>query len=129
MARRPGAAAPRPMNASPARRPIDLAARLRRVVPRTVGGWARVAAWLLGWAAVLTAIGIVVAPMLQDRTSLGTHDWDQMESHRYLVVKSIRRFGQFPFWNPYACGGSPSWAGIESGTNVVSPWFPFYLFE
>ena len=37
-------------------------------------------------------------------------------------------YGQFPFWNPYGCGGHPSWAGIESGTTIVSPWLPFYLF-
>ncbi|MBV9950251.1 MAG: hypothetical protein JOZ69_25645 [Myxococcales bacterium] len=59
--------------------------------------------------------------------TIGAHDWDQMEAHRYLVTKTILRFHQFPFWNPYACGGHPNWGGFESGTTVISPWLPFYL--
>src|ERR1700722_8680849 len=110
--------------ASPA---IAKGGRLPRWVPRNRADGARLAASLLAWAVVLTTIGIVVGPAFHDIRSLGTHDWDQMESHRYLLTKSIRAYGQFPFWNPYECGGHPSWAGIESGTTIVSPWFPFYL--
>jgi hypothetical protein len=77
--------------------------------------------------ALLTGIAIAVAPIFAALDTHGTHDWDQMESHRYLVVKSILRYRQFPFWNPYSCGGHPAWAGLESGTVVVSPWLPFYL--
>jgi hypothetical protein len=95
--------------------------------PRGSAGWARAGAWLVGWGIVLGTVGIVVSPALQDLHSLGTHDWDQMEAHRYLLWKSVHMYGQFPFWNPYACGGTPSWAGIESGTTIVSPWLPFYL--
>jgi hypothetical protein len=70
----------------------------------------------------------VLAGPLRSSTTLGSHDWDQMEAHRYLIFKSMRRFGQFPFWDPYGCGGHPSWAGIESGTAIVSPFLPAYLF-
>jgi hypothetical protein len=72
-------------------------------------------------------IVFVLAPTLGDLGTVGGHDWDQMESHRYLVTKTILRFHQFPFWNPYACGGHPNWGGFEAGTIVVSPWLPFYL--
>ncbi len=72
-------------------------------------------------------IFFVLAPTLGDLATVGGHDWDQMESHRYLVTKTIRRFHQFPFWNPYSCGGHPTWGGFESATIIVSPWFPFYL--
>jgi hypothetical protein len=72
-------------------------------------------------------VAYVLGPTLADRTTVGGHDWDQMESHRYLVTKTILRFHQFPFWNPYSCGGHATWGGFESGTTVVSPWLPFYL--
>jgi hypothetical protein len=93
-----------------------------------LGDWGRLAAAIVAWCAVLGMIGYVVAPAFKDKLSLGTHDWDQMEAHRMIVRRSIREFGQFPFWNPYGCGGSPSWAGMESGSTIVSPWLPFMLF-
>jgi hypothetical protein len=93
-----------------------------------VQAWGRTAASLVGIGIVIAMVLFVVGPALVDRTTLGTHDWDQMESHRYLLWKSVRLYGQFPFWNPYGCGGHPSWGGIESGTTIVSPWLPFYLF-
>src|SRR5580704_14711237 len=102
--------------------------RFRARLPHTRRDWGHAIAWLLAWGIILGTIGIVVGPAVKDLRSLGTHDWDQMESHRYLIYKSIRKYGQFPFWNPYGCGGHPSWGGIESGTAVVSPWLPFYLF-
>lgn len=82
---------------------------------------------VLSWLVILGMIGAVLAPTLADPSAGGSHDWEQMESHRYLVTKTIRGYHQFPFWNPYACGGHPSWGGFESGVTVVSPWFPFYL--
>jgi hypothetical protein len=82
---------------------------------------------VLAWA-VIVGMGIyVLSPTMADGNTVGGHDWDQMESHRYLVRKTILAFHQFPFWNPYACGGHSSWGGVESGTVVVSPWLPFYL--
>lgn len=91
----------------------------------------RVLRWAFAAACVATVVGMIVAVLgqgLVEWRTWGGHDWDQMEAHRYLIVKSIRRFGQFPFWDPYGCGGHPSWAGIESGTAVVSPFLPAYLF-
>jgi hypothetical protein len=82
---------------------------------------------VLAWLIILGMIGFVLRPILTDLTTVGGHDWDQMESHRYLIKKTISRFHQFPFWDPYSCGGHTSWGGVESGTTVVSPWLPFYL--
>jgi hypothetical protein len=110
--------------ARPAR---PLRAHLERLVPRSPLGWALTVATLACWAIVLTTLVWVLRPTLNNPSALGSHDWDQMESHRYLIQKTILRFKQFPFWNPYACGGHPNWSGFESGTVVVSPWFPFYL--
>jgi hypothetical protein len=89
--------------------------------------WFERAVTLIAIAIGLIAVHTAVAPMLGHWDALGGHDWDQMAAHRYLMVKSLRQYGQFPFWDPYNCGGHPSWAGIESGTAVVSPWFPLYL--
>ncbi len=89
--------------------------------------WVEIGATVLAWVVILAMIVQVLLPILVSRNTVGGHDWDQMESHRYLITKTILRFHQFPFWNPYACGGHPNWAGIESGTTIVSPWLPFYL--
>jgi hypothetical protein len=86
-----------------------------------------VAAATLSWLVILAMAGFVFMPALADPSTIGGHDWDQQESYRYFVTKAILRFRQFPFWNPYACGGYPSWGGFESDTTVVSPWLPFYL--
>ncbi len=90
-------------------------------------GWVLGGSTLVVSAIILAMIAWTLAPTLANLSTVGSHDWDQMESHRYLVTKSILRFHQFPFWNPYACGGHPNWGGFESGTTVVSPWLPFYL--
>ncbi|NOU26704.1 MAG: hypothetical protein HOO96_02265 [Polyangiaceae bacterium] len=90
----------------------------------------RLAKTLSTIAGALVCVGMVVGALwgpLREWHRLGGHDWDQMEAHRYLLTKSVRRFGQFPFWNPYGCGGHPSWAGVESGTTIVSPFLPLYL--
>jgi hypothetical protein len=83
----------------------------------------RAVAWLL--------VGAVAAAMLSgfflDPHALGAHDWDYMETHRYFTVLSITEYGQFPFWDPFGCGGFPAWGSPESGTNVVSPFLPLYL--
>jgi len=104
-----------------------LAAARRRFLPRTLVGWAHLAIGVLAAVGLLVAIGYVFRPIFVDTTTLGGHDWDQAETHRYLVAKTILRFHQFPFWNPYACGGHPAWGGFESDPNVVSPWLPAYL--
>src|SRR5262249_23537166 len=80
-----------------------------------------------GFAVVLAMIAIVVSPFFQDVKHWGWHDWDMVSSFRYLVVKSLKAYHQFPFWNPYTCGGYTAWGYVESDTNLVSPWLPIYL--
>jgi hypothetical protein len=36
-------------------------------------------------------------------------------------------YHQFPFWDPYTCGGHPAWGSLESDPIVLSPWLPAYL--
>jgi hypothetical protein len=81
-----------------------------------------------GVLVALGAIALVVAPIFIHTDTYGQHDWDQMQAHRYLAVKTIKRFHQFPFWNPYSCGGHTWWGGLESGSSLISPALPLYLF-
>ncbi|HEY1958816.1 MAG TPA: hypothetical protein VGH28_24545 [Polyangiaceae bacterium] len=92
--------------------------------------WARIGRIALEVFTAVLALGmlaLVVAPIFMHTDSYGVHDWDQMEAHRYLAVKTIKRYHQFPFWNPYSCGGHTWWGGLESGSSLVSPWLPIYL--
>ena len=78
-------------------------------------------------AAVPAMILLVVSPLLLHPWTLGQHNWDQMNTQREVVVQTISRFHQFPFWDPFTCGGHPAWGSLESDPIVVSPWLPVYL--
>ena len=104
---------------------------LRRVgaaLPKSKLGWTLAVLAVLAWPLLLAQIAYVLAPSLTTMNTLGGHDWEQMETHRQLIVKTVLDYHQFPFWQPYACGGHPNWGGYESGSTVVSPWFPAYLY-
>ena len=98
----------------------------------TVSPWRRrfeIGLGVFGFVLVLGMVALVVAPVFKPPLdTYGSHDWDPMQAHRFLLVKTIKDFHQLPFWNPYNCGGHTWWGGLESGTNFVSPWVPFYLF-
>lgn len=95
--------------------------------PRTFMGWVQATTGLVAWGIILGMAADVVAPAFRELRLYGVHDWDPMELYRYLVYKTMVRFHQFPFWNPYTCGGHPVWGGSESDSTIVSPFFPFYL--
>ena len=98
-----------------------------RLAPQTRAARWQLAAAVVAWAAMCTVVGIVVGPWLGDLTTFGFHDWDAETSFRYLTKLSLLRYHEFPGWNPYACGGYPSWGYIEGATVLVSPWLPAYL--
>lgn len=101
------------------------AARAARVL-----GWPaalRAAAQIVALGGLLAAVAAVMRPWLKDLSTFGFHDWDVQTSHRELVRQSLLRYGEFPGWNPFACGGFPAWGYVEGGTAVVSPWLPLYL--
>jgi len=100
-----------------------IAERLPRSVPRGAILASRVVAVL----AVPAMILLVVSPLLAHPWTFGQHNWDQMNTQREVVVKTLLRFHQFPFWDPYECGGHPAWGSLESDPIVVSPWLPVYL--
>ncbi|MCL2447390.1 MAG: hypothetical protein FWD17_00430 [Polyangiaceae bacterium] len=100
---------------------------LSRSWPRTATEWTHIATRVLSVLVLAGMTAFVLQPIFRNPTLLGGHDWDTTEAYRHLVVKTIRRFHQFPFWNPYTCGGHPVWGGVESDSMIVSPFFPVYL--
>ena len=85
------------------------------------------AAALAAVTVLVAMVAVVVAPWFTETSTYGFHDWDAITSFRYLTVDSLVKHGEFPGWNPYACGGYPLWGYVEGATNVVSPWLPVYL--
>jgi hypothetical protein len=81
----------------------------------------------MGALCVVLCIAIALSPAFRDLTLYGGHDWDEMTAHRLLTVKALLQYGQVPLWNPYACGGYSEWGNVQGATNLVSPFFPFYL--
>ena len=114
--------------ADPVKRALDwLAAQIERRAPRSVPEGAQMASRVVAVLAIPAMILLVVSPMLAHPWTLGTRNWDQMNTQREVVVKTLLRFHQFPFWDPYECGGHPAWGSLESDPVVVSPWLPVYL--
>jgi hypothetical protein len=104
-----------------------LLAEVWRRCPRTVPpGALRASRWAAAIAVPATIL-VVVSPLLLHPWALGEHNWDQMNTQREVVVKTLLRFHQFPFWDPYECGGHSAWGSLESDPIVVSPWLPVYL--
>ena len=111
--------------ASPSSEP--LLAKVRRLRPASTLGWVWLATGLTAVLVVAAQLRRVLWPLLAHPRGVGRYDWDHAEATRYLVVKSLLRFHEFPYWNPYACGGHPAWAGPDGDPSVVSPLLPLYL--
>jgi len=99
----------------------------RERLPASALGWVHLGTGVVMALVVLGAVAYELVPILMRPHGFGRHDWDRMESHRYLVQKALERFHELPFWNPYACGGHPAWGAFEGDTVVVAPWLPAYL--
>lgn len=69
----------------------------------------------------------ILAPMFARLDRFGFHDWDAHSVYRWSTVASVRDYGEAPWWNPWQCGGYPSWGFAEGATNFVSPYLPIYL--
>lgn len=69
---------------------------------------------------------IFVSPILLSGNNIGIQDWDQQLAYLESARISVVNFGQFPFWNPYHCGGMPNFANPQS--NIISITFLLVLF-
>jgi hypothetical protein len=88
--------------------------------------WSAAAAAAL-LALLASATATLLAPLFADLSAYGTHDWDSQAVYRASAVVSLARYHELPFWDPWLCGGFPSWAYAEGATDLVSPWLPAYL--
>ncbi len=84
--------------------------RLRRAAPFAL--YAAIAAWYC-------------APLFTNPDALGVLDWDQNFFYYASVIKSVAEYGQFPFWNPWYCGGNVLWQNPQ--IPLLSPALPLAL--
>jgi hypothetical protein len=68
---------------------------------------------------------IATGPVFNHLTRLPANgDWDVFTDLRWVAYQTITHFHQFPFWNPYKCGGVPMLGNPEA---VVAT--PFLLLD
>jgi hypothetical protein len=68
--------------------------------------------WEIG---IIVGLGIILSlifyqPILSSGSNLGIQDWDQNFAWTENTRVSLLEYHQFPFWNPYKCGGSVHFA-------------------
>jgi hypothetical protein len=56
---------------------------------------------------------------------VGHYDWDQHTFYYGSVLKSVIEYGQWPFWNPWYCGGNVLWQNPQ--VPLLSPAYPLAL--
>ncbi len=104
----------------------EIAAAVRRRFATPAQRWQGLS--LLGVAFVLVSgMRHLFAPMFVSWSTYGFHDWDSHSAYRYATVLNIKRYHEFPWWNPWLAGGFPAWGYVEGATNFISPYLPFYL--
>ena len=81
-----------------------------------------------GWSPLLifTILALLfIYPIFQNITYWGGGDWDQHFFYSEAARKTILEYHQFPFWNPWYCGGNSSLAHPES--MFLGPFFALNL--
>ncbi len=68
---------------------------------------------------------LFLSPILSHIHYWGIHDWDPIATDYLVGRDSILKYGQWPLWNPYVGGGTPT-IGNEV-TFCLSPFFPLIL--
>lgn len=66
------------------------------------------------------------APAFYRVDSSGWGDWQQMHHWAEIGVVSMRRWSEFPFWDPHHCGGVPHW-GQPQAQNFSPIWMAIHL--
>ena len=62
------------------------------------------------------------APLFEQPNALGISDWDQHLFYYGSVLVNIIEYGQWPFWNPWYCGGNVLWQNPQVA--LLSPVYP-----
>ncbi len=78
---------------------------------------------------MLAALAFAVVfsyPIVENITGLGLdHDWDYVMEMEWAPFFTVAHFHQFPFWDPYKCGGTPLLGNPQS--RVLTPFFLLHL--
>ena len=106
--------------------PRHLSNRLREALLAR-GAIAHLLALTLAASVLVIATKIVIGPFFADLTKAGFHDWDSALAYRYSTVLSLKTYHELPWYNPFLCGGFPSWAYSEGAPNFASIYLPFYI--
>ncbi|HEY6460391.1 MAG TPA: hypothetical protein VIY73_09575, partial [Polyangiaceae bacterium] len=72
--------------------PTRIARALKARLPASRAGWALLVSSVLAVATAVGTMAYVLWPLAAHPHGYGRHDWDLLESRRYLVVKSLLRF-------------------------------------
>jgi hypothetical protein len=85
----------------------------------------RLGEWLVvGAVALVVSVGYC-SPLFATWSNWGISDWDVHLALHAVPELTVTEYGQFPLWNPYACGGMVMFANPL--TRVLSPFFPLHL--
>src|SRR5438132_6821128 len=69
--------------------------------------------------------GLMCARLFTQPNALGHYDWDVHLFFYAAVLKSVVEYGQWPFWNPWYCGGNVLWQNPQVA--LLSPVYPLAL--
>jgi hypothetical protein len=99
-------------SAAPGRKPVELdrGARLQPALELKLALLAGAVVSVIQWA-----------PALRDPFSTGFGDWQMIQHNWEAAYVSLTRFGEWPLWDPFHCGGVTILGNPES--QVYSPWF------
>jgi hypothetical protein len=75
---------------------------------------------------LFTLLALLIAlvqwwPMLRDPMATGFGDWQMIHHNWEAAFVSLWRFGEWPLWDPFHCGGVPILGNPES--QLYAPWF------
>ena len=62
-------------------------------------------------------------PIIKDIEALGIQDWDQNFAWNEFSRISLLEYGQFPFWDPFRCGGSVHFANPQMSVISLQTFF------
>lgn len=70
-----------------------------------------------------TAFAVVFCyPLVFHLSIPGTvNDWDQILASQRVAYWTVRQYHQFPFWDPFECGGMPLLG--DPNAHFLTPWF------
>ncbi|MGA2491033.1 MAG: hypothetical protein ABSF99_12770, partial [Anaerolineales bacterium] len=85
------------------------------ILHSSLSGNSAIRKWELGILFILSILVSLIYyyPILNSGNNLGIQDWDQNFAWTEATRVTLLEYHQFPFWNPYKCGGSVQFANPQ----------------